>query len=555
MNDFSGNRPRVRVPAGQRTVAGEPGSGIAPASANGSFGASRYSPGGYLRDSRSGVIMSRPATLRHHHEDVRRSWVRAAALAMDLIQNSGRLRGVCDQILADTIGTELHLNYKPNLTAFGYDSKEAADFIKTVKELFRIWSFNPAECDIRGKWTLHQQADIGMRHWLGTGEGLGIIDFMTKATRRRYGIKTGVKYSVISSQRLVQDTNASQRLFQGVFHDENARPISYRVESSSGLFSERRDYPARDRAGRQLFVHAFDPVTTEDVRGFPVLASTFRKYLMGENFEESHAQLAFLQTIYAITLTSERPSAEAFEALQTLAESGNSSAGALGSDYFDYFQNQLDKAAEGEIRIGDDPQLSHLVPGENLDFKQLTAPGSNFSPFIAEIHRETARALSISYGGYTMDYTQATYASTNMENAALHPVAVRRTERIAAPHILVPFQNWLDEQIGEGWIPFKGGYEAFAPNREALTWATCIGPSKPTADDEKRARAMSEELLNGTATLEDQCAALGRDPEEVFESRQYWHQRYKDADMPSPFERKMGSAPAQDGKDNKAKAA
>jgi hypothetical protein len=40
----------------------------------------------------------------------------------------------------------------------------------------------------------------------------------------------------------------------------------------------------------------------------------------------------------------------------------------------------------------------------------------------------------------------------------------------------------------------------------------------------------------------------------VFESRVRWHKRYKDADMPSPFERKAGSQPAADGKNNKEAA-
>jgi len=72
-------------------------------------------------------------------------------------------------------------------------------------------------------------------------------------------------------------------------------------------------------------------------------------------------------------------------------------------------------------------------------------------------------------------------------------------------------------------------------------WALCQGPSKPTADDEKRAKAASERIANGTGTLERECSELGDDPEEVFESRLAWHNRYVDAGMRSPFERGYGS--------------
>ena len=525
-------KPRVRVAAGSVAV---------PAS-------QPARQAGYLRDTRSGIIASRPANLNAHRDEVARVWWRAAGMAMDMIQNSGRLRGVADQLIVDSCGVELSLNYRPNLAGFGYNDAEAAEFVRMVKTGYREWCWDARECHAAGDWTIPQQADISIRNWLGFGESCGIIDFMSRAQRNRYGVRTGTKYSVFSPSRLVQDTSEYERLFQGVLRDENGRISAYRCEVKDLYQTVKRDYPARDRAGRQLFVHVFDPFSAEDQRGISPLAATFRKYLMGENVDDATAQMKFLQTVYAITLTSDRPSADAFEALESL-KSENSD---LAADFVNYFSAQMEKAAESEIRVGSEPGVSHLAPGEKLSFETAKVPGSDYSPFRAAIDRETARALGVSYGGYTLDYENASYASTNMENASLYPLAVRRTERIVAPNYLVPFQSWLDEAIGEGRIPFKGGYDAFAANREALCWASCIGPSKPTADDEKRDRAVTERLLNGTSTLEVECAAAGLDPEEVFESRVRWHKRYKDADVPSPFERKAGSQPAQDGKNNKA---
>ncbi|MDB5582821.1 MAG: hypothetical protein JWR80_7997 [Bradyrhizobium sp.] len=505
---------------------------------------------GYMRDTRSGIIASRQASLISHRDEVQRVWWRAAGMAMDMIQNSGRLRGVADQLIVESCGVELSLNYTPDLAPFGYSKDEANALIRLIKNRFRVWCWDAQECHAKGQWNIPQQADISIRNWLGFGESCGIVDFMGRAQRNRYGVKTGTKYSVFSPQRMVQDTSEFERMFQGVIRDDNGRIRAYRCETRDKLYSKKVDYPARDRDGRQLFVHAFDPFSAEDERGISPLAATFRKYLMGENVDDATAQMKFLQTVYAITLTSDRPSADAFEALEALKSDNNT----LATDFADYFSAQLDRAAEGEIRVGSEPGVSHLAPGEKLTFETAKVPGSDYSPFRASIDRETARALGVSYGGYTLDYEKATYASTNMENASLYPLAVRRTDRIVAPNYLVPFQSWLDEEIGEGRIPFKGGYEVFAANREALCWATCIGPSKPTADDEKRDRATTERLLNGTSTLEDECAALGRDPEEVFESRQRWDKRYKDAGMMSPFERKTGSQPASDGKNNKEAA-
>jgi len=538
MEESQMSKPRVRVKAGSVAVP----DALRPQSS-------------YMRDTRSGVIAARPVGLNAHRDEVMRVWTRAAGLAMDLLQNSGRLRGVADQLIADTCGVELSLNYKPKLERYGFDAKEATDWIRMVKDDYRVYCWDARECHTKGQWNIPQQADIALRNWLAFGESCGLVEYMRSSTRARYGVVTGTKYSVFSPTRLVQDTDEMARMYQGVIRDDYGRVRAYRCEFKElSWSSEKRDLPARDRDGRQLFVHVFDPFSAEDERGISPLAATFRKYLMGENNDDATAQMRFLQTIYAVTLTSDKPSADAFEALEVLKEAGGEVGGDIARDFVNYFSAQLDRAAESEIRVGVDPQISHLAPGEKLSFESAKVPGSDYAEFRAAIDRETARALGVTYGGYTLDYSQATYASTNMENASLYPVAVRRTDRIVAPNYLVPFQSWLDEAIGEGRTPFKGGYEAFKANREALCWATCIGPSKPTADDEKRDRAVTERLLNGTSTFEDECAALGRDPEEVFQSRVMWHKRYKDADMPSPFERKAGSAPASEGKNNKEAA-
>ncbi|RVC59533.1 phage portal protein, partial [Mesorhizobium sp. M2A.F.Ca.ET.046.02.1.1] len=91
----------------------------------GGASASRPSPqAGYLRDTRSRILSTRGTALRDHRDEVRIAWRRAAGLAMDIIQNSGRLRGAVDQVIADTVGVELILSPAPDLSALGYDKQE-----------------------------------------------------------------------------------------------------------------------------------------------------------------------------------------------------------------------------------------------------------------------------------------------------------------------------------------------------------------------------------------------------------------------------------------------
>lgn len=492
--------------------------------------------GGYLRDSRSGVINTRPATLRESRDEIRVAWRRSAGLALDLIQNSGRLRGAADQVIADTVGSELVLNPQPDLSRLGYDAVETSEFVRLVKAWWKRWSWNPRECDLRGKFTVPQMIDIALRWDMAFGEVTGVMSYMGPAQRRHYGVRTGTKVCMTPPNRLVQDTNEFEGMFQGVIHDPLGRPVAYRFREKSDGMMATKDYRAFDRDGRAIVIHVFDPMDATDVRGISRMAAGFRKHIQHEILVDTTIQTAILQTIFAATLTSSNPSGEAFEAIEVLGDAGSE----MRNEFLAYYAGAMERAREGEITVSGDPRVSHLAPGEEFKLHTADTPGPQFLPVSAELSRDMARAIGITYGGLTMDHTKATYSSVRMENSSIWPVVVRRRERIAGATSQTIYENALDEAIGSGEIPFKGGYEAFSANRDKACWALWQGPAKPSADDLKSAKAATERLANGTTDLEVECAEIGVDAEEIFERRKRWHQRYVDAGMPSPFVRMSG---------------
>ncbi|WP_099864721.1 phage portal protein [Pararhizobium haloflavum] len=491
----------------------------------------------YLRDTRSGIISTRMAPLNESRDEISRAWRRSAGIALDLIQNSGRLRGAVDQVLADTVGIELVLNPQPDLAGLGYSREETTALTRLIKARWQRYAWNPAECDMRGKFTLPQLVDIGLRWHIAYGEVTGMLDYMGLATRQRYGIASGTKLCLIPPHRLVQDTNEIEGLFQGVYHDENGRPVGYLFEERDTGFTRKVSHPARDGEGRPVVFHVFDPSDATDVRGISVMAAAFRKHIQHEQLDDATLQTAILQTIFAAVLTSDKPSVDAFEALEVLKENKAAGIEDYVSEFVSYLQGNLEKAAESSITISGDPQISHLAPGEDLDIKSAGTPGAQYLPFSAALSRDMARAIGITFGGLTMNHENATYSSVRMETSSIWPVVLRRRERIAAPICQAVYESWLDEEIGEGRIPFKGGYRAFRANRDRVCWAQWQGPAKPTADDLKSAKATSERLDNGTSSIAVECGDLGIDPDELFEQRQREHQRYVDAGMRSPYER------------------
>lgn len=488
----------------------------------------------YLRDTKSGAIASRIAPLTDSRDDIRYAWKRTAGLAMDLIQNSGRLKGACDQVIADTVGVGLTLTPDPDLTGLGYDDQQKSELIRILKRRWKSYWSNKKECDLRGKLNGPQMVDIGLRWDIAYGEVTGAFDFFNQSVRDHYGIKTGTKLCLVPPSKLVQDTNSFENLFQGVRHDDRGRAISYRFDTTRQGVKIKRDYAAFDGDGRPLVMHIFDPMDATDVRGISKLAPAFRKHIQAEMLDDATLQMALLQTIFAITITSDSPSADAYEALEVLKEQGGEGLG-YGQEYLGYLAGSLEAAAESRISVGADPQVSHLGPGQKLALETANVPGRDYLPFSNSLARDMARTIGCSYGGLTMDYTDATYASVRMEISSIWPVVMRRRERSAAPICQMAYENWLDEEVGEGRIPFKGGYRAFWANRDRICIATWQGPAKPTADDLKAAKASSERMRNGTSSVEDETGDLGIDADALFERRERLHNRYVDSGMASPY--------------------
>jgi lambda family phage portal protein len=532
------DKPRYRVKAGTRVV---------PASLPG-----RPQPkSAYLRDTRSRILSTRPTSLRMHRDDVRAVWRRTAGLALDLIQNSGTLRGAADQVLADTVGVELVLNPQPDIEGLGYSKDEIAALSRQIKQAWKRYAWNPRECDLAGKLTVPQMVDIALRWEMAYGEALGLMSYMSRAQRRYYGISTGTKLSMVNPTKLVQDTNDIEGMFQGVIHDPNGRPVAYRIQEKETGITRKRDHRAYDADGRQAVIHVFDPMDSSDVRGISRIAPAFRQHIQREVLVDTTIQTAILQTIFAATLTSQAPSAEAFEALEAIEDKQ------FKGEVRDFMLASFENAAERELVIGSDPQVNHLAPGEKLELLASRTPGPEFLSTNRELARDMARAIGVSFGGFTMNYENATYSSVRMETSSIYPVAVRRRERIPAPICQAVYENWFDEQVGEGRITVKGGYAVFAANRDRFCWALWQGPAKPSADDGKSAKASSERIWNGTSTIADECAELGRDPDEVFEQRKREHERYVGAGLPSPFVRNAGGGKGDDeeGAEPKAKVA
>lgn len=499
----------------------------------------------YMGHDRTGILSMRRAVTRDLKRDVHEAADRAFALAVDFLQNSGWIAGAADQIIADMIGLELKLNCRPDLLRLGYNEEERAAWCRLVEGEWRRWSWNPAECDLEGKATVAEMLDGAVRYYLAAGEAVAVIDFMSTRERARYGVQTGTKVRLVSPHRLTRHTSVFEGWDQGISHDAIGRPVAYRFRRNESGIERDVDIMARSGELAQV-VHVMDRgATPNSPRGISPLAPAFRVIAQSDQLADATLTTALLQTAFAATIQSPEPSDQAFEALRQLTELEGDpqfpGAKDLAADLFDVWQQRIDALKSKALSIGGSAsQVNHLGPGETLTLHSSATPGPQYQPFQLGLLREMARCLGVTVENLTMDHSSASYSSTRMAVASVWPTVIRRRERIAAPFAQGIYEAWLDEMIGTGRISFKGGYRAFAANRQKVVDTEWRGPARPSADPYKDALADKVRMETGSMTLQEIWAERGLDWEEGIDQMGREVARLTAVGIPHPFGRRTG---------------
>lgn len=486
----------------------------------------------------------RRATTRDGAVNVREAAERASALAWDFMHNSGWLAGAATQVITDTVGTELKLNCRPDLSRLGYNAQEQAEFCRLVEAAWHRYAWEPRECDLAGKATVAEMVDGVIRYYLASGEAFAVLDFLPERTRRQHGIRTGTKVSLVAPHRLKRETQEYSGLDQGIFHDADGRVTHYRFRRRESGMDVDHDLPAHDGRGLRRVVHVMDRGDNPDSpRGISPMTPVMKVVAQFDQLADATLATALMQTVFAATIKSPEASAAAFDAINSLGED----YGDLRDDLMDVWGQRLAALKEGGISMNDPARINHLGPGEEFQMHTAATPGSQYLPFSQNLLREMARCIGVTFESLAMDHSNASYSSVKMSTASVWPIVVRRRERIAAPFCQAIYENWLDEMIWSKAIPFKGGYAAYAANRLDVVDTEWRGPERPSADPYKDALANKIELEMGAITLQRIYAAKGLNWEEEADQIAREMAKLETIGMPVPFGRSQGGGAGPDG--------
>ena len=480
----------------------------------------------FFQGGRNPLMVSWNPSLREHQDDVRKDWEKAAARAVEGVQNSGFLTKVLETEVGSVVGAGLRLSARPDAEALGISQEAANKLARQVESLFRSYSRNPIECDAGGRMSFGKMQQAYFASYKCYGEGLALLPKVV-----RPGARYISKVALLPPSRLCQKNDETENIIQGVRCDRDwGYPTGYVIKRKDrALGWQEVEIAAFDKDGAPQVVHTFDPAIGV-TRGISPMAPILKVVRQVDQFADATLTTALLQTIFAATMKTTIPGLAGFDGLMT---GKDRDSGILDMEAF--------AAAKGEwydgakLDLTQHGRIAQLFPGDELEFKEAKAPGAQFDQFMGWLMREIAAGAGVTYESATGDYRGATYSSIRMAGAIEWLNVLRRRENIIQPFCQAVYEAFLEEAIFTGRVQFPGGYSNFLAKREAACRASWSGPAQPQADDFKAAR--SHEVLKdmGATTLMEISASYGRDWDDDMRQRAEENRLAEELDLPLPW--------------------
>lgn len=461
--------------------------------------------------------------LREAQQDVTASWAKAAARAIESVQNSGFMAGIVEVASGGVVGAGLRMASRPDAVALGWTPEKASEWARKVETRFRSWAENPMECDAAGQMTLGMMQQAAFASYMAYGEVFALLPML-----RRTGVESRTKVSMLLPSRLANYNDELAGWVQGVKVDGWGLPLAYKVREKDALLGwKERDISARDRDGRPNVLLLKDP-SVGVTRGISPFAPVLKVTRQVDQYADATLTSALIQTIFAATIKSNIQGLAAFDGLMT-----NGDTGALNLDV--YGTKKGEWYAGAKIDLSQHGRIAHLFPNDELEFTEAKQPGSNFDHFMGWLLREIARGAGVTYESATGDYRGATYSSVRMAGAVEWLTVMRRRTNIVMPFCKAVFEAWLEEEIGTGRIEFDGGYENYLRNKAAASRSTWTGPARPQADDFKTARAYEVRKDMSATTLAEISEEYGRDWDDDMRQRKAENDLADELGLPRPW--------------------
>lgn len=408
--------------------------------------------------------------------DIIRGRARAAEMNSDLAESA------VIALLRNVIGAGII----PQAKVRNRNGKLNNDLNKKIEKAWAKWA-EPENADIRGISNFYELQEMALRRMVYDGEIL--------VNKTSQGTYLPLSIQLIEAENIgaVSITHGKNNIINGVEVTEHGRPVAYHVSQTDPMGL--RSFDTVRLTTDQAFL-LFKPKRPSQIRGISLLALVLRRIHDIDEYMDADLIAARVAACFSVFVTSQN--------------SGRQSA-------------LLPRDKKGRPNITMAPgMVRHLSPGESIEFADPKRNAGTASEYSATQTRRIASGLGMSADIVARNISGNFSAAR--QNLLEDQKTFRQVQKFVITHFCMPiWKAFIDALYLAGELP--SDYLANKDKYQEVAW---LAPGWSWIDPVKEVNANKEAIKSGLTTLEDVCAASGRDWEEVLEQRKLEQDRAKE---------------------------
>lgn len=459
------------------------------------------------------------------NEDLKISRKAAMGRARNLIYNNPSAANALRVARVAIAGSGWRLSLKPDYISLGISQEQAEEFATKAERIFNTLAQSPnCPFDVTRTLTFDQLCKNIFNSYFVNGDAFSVMRW----ERCHMGLYSCVQ--IIDPMRVDTPTEYlnNSDVKDGIKIDENGKPTHYYVHNpaykknvSEYLSKDFKEVRHETNTGRKIMLHVFRADHPEQMRGMSELTPAMTILKQVEQYIRNENDRMALQASLAMKVKSN-------EDHQTIMEVIGQNTTAT--------TNKVDKylGALAELHKGMKPHVEHirdhfssnsgaqviaLTANEDLEVLQGHNHVDTFEGFAKVSQKLFSSGVGVDYATNHNDFADTSYSAARMALGQIWE-HYRQQKKVIEEKFAMPFVHCvMEELIDKGFIDMPEGVTDFHMAKDFLLKGSFISSDKPFIDPLKERKAQQEALAMGVTTLEEICAAEGKDYEQVIAQR------------------------------------
>lgn len=477
-------------------------------------GIDQTEPGGfglaYAGAGRKGQWFGKwPAFLGSADRDIVPSRNGVTARARDLYRNDPVAFAAVARRKNSAIGKGWRLSSKPNALALGVTHEDARELGLKIEAEWKQYAYGyNFQIDAERRLNFGQMLRVAATHLMQDGEFVALVEYAADEPTR---YKTRLRmvdpdrlsnpYGRIDTPTLRAGVELNKAGVPLQYHLREQHPFDLGITPFGFVWNAWPRYSTP--LGRPQVLHGYDADRAAQHRGISRFAASLKAFRSLARFTDATIQSA---TINALVLGFIQSSAGPEAISEYFTPDDLSSHEEDRESFYEKNPVTLEDAIFPTIPLGDE-----------IKFATANKETAGFDSFVRSIIRLIAASLGVTYEELAMDYSTTNYSSARAAMIHAWAETVAFMGVIEAQLVRPFFTAWLEEVFDEGYVETADNWPDFYEMPDAYTEARWIGPPRGYIDATKEVLAAAARIELGTSTLEDECAADGKDYMDVLE--------------------------------------